>query len=118
LDGKTAYDYANDGESQQIAGCSSDFRGKENPKAKIKFVRGGYLEVSLNLMDDDHWETCFRANNVTLPSMGYIGFTALTGDVHDNHEIIRIVTNNIMHVCVIYNNISYLNLSFFKFNIS
>jgi mannose-binding lectin 2 len=39
---------------------------------------------------------CFTIPNVTIPSAAYLGFTALTGEVSDNHDIISITTNNII----------------------
>ncbi|KAJ3048499.1 hypothetical protein HK097_010484 [Rhizophlyctis rosea] len=95
-DGKTKYDHSNDGIPQQIGGCPSDFRGKEHATvAKVKYVQNQMLQIQLSVRGDDSWEDCFIAENVTLPTLGYLGFSAWTGDVHDNHDIIRVTTHGI-----------------------
>lgn len=34
-------------------------------------------------------------NDVKLPQISYLGFTAVTGEVHDNHDIISITTSTL-----------------------
>ncbi|KAJ3287992.1 hypothetical protein HK104_008369 [Borealophlyctis nickersoniae] len=98
-DGKTHYDHGKDGKPNEVGGCPADFRDKSWPtKAKIKYVRNEMLQVQLNIRGDDTWEDCFIAYNVSLPGVGYLGFSAWTGDVHDNHDIIRIVSNGITNL--------------------
>ncbi|KNC99959.1 uncharacterized protein SPPG_05331 [Spizellomyces punctatus DAOM BR117] len=95
-DGKTKYDHANDGVTNQIGGCSVDFRQKDvATKARIKYYKDDMVEVSLNYKGDDTWEQCFTKYNVSLPTHGYLGFSAFTGDVSDNHDIITITTKGI-----------------------
>lgn len=36
----------------------------------------------------DDWTDCFTVNAADLPVAPYIGFSALTGDVSDNHEYV------------------------------
>ncbi|KAJ3174816.1 hypothetical protein HK101_010823 [Irineochytrium annulatum] len=117
-DGKTKYDQSTDGRSNELGGCSADFRGKSHPtSAKIKYVRGGALEVlheeigllvgrmfnalglkvSLNIKGTNTWEPCFTAQNVSLPNFGYLGFSSHTGDASDNHDIIKIISNGIVN---------------------
>ena len=44
----------------------------------------------------DKWDTCFTIPKVTLPGIIYLGFSAHTGDVSDNHDIISISTHNVV----------------------
>lgn len=36
----------------------------------------------------DDWTPCFTLKNVTLPEVPFLGFSALTGDVSDEHEYV------------------------------
>ncbi|KAI8802608.1 vesicular integral-membrane protein VIP36 [Cladochytrium replicatum] len=97
-DGETSYDHDNDNRATEIGGCAGDFRGKDWPtRAKVKYIKNGYLQVQLSVLGDDNWSDCFLVRNVSLPSMGYLGFTAMTGDVHDNHDILRMSVNGIVN---------------------
>ncbi|KAI9019803.1 putative lectin family integral membrane protein [Hyaloraphidium curvatum] len=96
-DGNTSYDNSQDGKPNEIGGCPSDFRSKDWPtKAKVRYIRDKSLEVFLDTRGDSKWELCFRADDVKLPTVGYIGFSALTGDISDNHDIISVNTNGIV----------------------
>lgn len=46
---------------------------------------------SLTLAGDE-WTDCFQVQNVKLPTAPYIGFTAMTGDVADAHDIISVTS--------------------------
>ncbi|GBC05348.1 hypothetical protein RclHR1_06190007 [Rhizophagus clarus] len=98
-DGKTEYDHDFDGKKNEVAGCEADIRSKQvATKARITYYKNTYLEVKLQYKAWDQWEPCFTIPNVTIPSVAYLGFTALTGEVSDNHDIISITTNNIVSV--------------------
>lgn len=43
----------------------------------------------------DEWTTCFSIEGLELPSNPFLGFSAHTGDVSDNHDIISITTSNV-----------------------
>ncbi|KAF9923573.1 hypothetical protein FBU30_006402 [Linnemannia zychae] len=96
-DGKTSYDNAHDGETNKLAGCESDFRGKQVPtKARLTYHRdSGYLNVKIQTKAWDQWEECFTLTDVKLPAIPYLGFTAVTGEVHDNHDIISVTTTTL-----------------------
>jgi mannose-binding lectin 2 len=101
-DGKTGYDHDNDGKIGQIGGCAADFRGWDHvTKAKIKYVRGQLLQVQLAIQKDGLWRDCFlsREKSVVdmMPTTGYLGFTSFTGEVMDNHDIIRVKANAIVN---------------------
>lgn len=39
----------------------------------------------------DEWTECFTVWDITLPNTPYLGFTAMTGDVSDNHEYVHLL---------------------------
>lgn len=96
--GVEAYENAKDGARQEIAGCSIDFR-KANvaTKAKLTHVKDVYTELSIHHNEWDHWESCFKLDNITIPVNPYLGFSALTGEVSDNHDVVSIATSNIVY---------------------
>lgn len=95
-DGKKSYDLPNDGAANELAGCSADFRGKEiATKARLTFYRDNYLMLELQYKAWDEWTQCFMIPNVDLPRVGFLGFSALTGEVSDNHDIVSITTNSL-----------------------
>ncbi|KAJ2719593.1 hypothetical protein GGI07_005120 [Coemansia sp. Benny D115] len=90
-DGKTPYDGAHDGDANRLGMCEAYFRNlKQNSKASITYLKGEFVNVQLQLQPQDKWINCFTITNVTLPAGSYLGFTALTGDISDNHDIISV----------------------------
>ncbi|CAI2175447.1 1155_t:CDS:2 [Funneliformis geosporum] len=98
-DGNTEYDLDNDGKRNEVAGCEADIRSKSiATKARITYYKNNYLEVKLQYKAWDQWEPCFTVPNITIPTVSYLGFTALTGEVSDSHDIIAVTTNNIVSI--------------------
>ncbi|PWN51025.1 hypothetical protein IE53DRAFT_68185 [Violaceomyces palustris] len=96
--GVEAYENKKDGARQEIAGCSIDFRRtKVATKARLTHVKGVYTELAIHHKEWDQWETCFMRDNITMPLNPYLGFTALTGDVSDNHDIVSVQSHNIVY---------------------
>lgn len=96
--GVEAYDVSKDGEKTEIAGCSVDIRRpKVASKAKLTYVKGVYLELELHYKEWDTWESCFKLENIALPKEPYLGFSAFTGDVSDNHDLVSVSTNHIVY---------------------
>lgn len=92
-DGQTSYNYTKDGQDQALAACSANFRrSKVGTKLKITYVKEGFLEVKIQYKAWDDWTNCFRIDNFKMPSAPYLGFSAMTGEVHDNHDIISVST--------------------------
>lgn len=82
-DGTKKYNNANDNFDDQVGGCPADFRLQKFPtKAKVKYVRDQFLQILLNVQEDGLWRDCVYSTNITLPLNGYIGFSALTGELH------------------------------------
>lgn len=95
--GVEAYDGGKDGARQELTGCSIDFRRtKVATKAKLTHRPGIFTELLIHHDEWDHWEPCFKVDNITLPSKPYLGFTALTGDVSDAHDIMSVSTNTLL----------------------
>ncbi|KAI9861692.1 MAG: hypothetical protein M1824_002123 [Vezdaea acicularis] len=96
-DGQTNYDKANDGKSNELAGCSA--RGIRNSESPTKMRLTYYAEHSLTLMlqykSSGEWTECFNTGPITLPQVAYLGFSAETGELTDNHDILKVTTKNL-----------------------
>lgn len=97
-DGETYYDKANDGKANELAGCSA--RGLRNPtiptKFKLTYFQDKLLKLELQYKTEGSWQLCFETREPpSLPSVSYLGFTAETGELHDNHDIISIQAKNL-----------------------
>ncbi|ESK97235.1 mannose er-golgi intermediate compartment [Moniliophthora roreri MCA 2997] len=92
-DGKKEYNYANDGDGQEIGACSANYRRTNvATKLKITYVKDKFLDVKIQYKAWDDWSDCFYVEGISLPSGPYLGFTALTGDVYDAHDIVAVST--------------------------
>ncbi|KAI9296042.1 hypothetical protein K502DRAFT_302957 [Neoconidiobolus thromboides FSU 785] len=92
-DGQTPFDINNDGFQTKSGGCSAELKFRSVPtKAQITYVKDSFLEVKLQTNTEGVFEHCFTIDKVNLPEDVYMGFTALTGQLHDNHDIINVVT--------------------------
>ncbi|KAK4054767.1 hypothetical protein OIV83_000691 [Microbotryomycetes sp. JL201] len=97
-DGKKAYDVGKDGHGQELGACSIDFRRTEvAAKARLTYFKGKFTELAIHHNKWDEWTTCFVIPELELPQNPFMGFTAHTGDVHDNHDIVSITTSNIAY---------------------
>ena len=56
----------------------------------VTYYKGRFVNVQIQLQPKDQWMNCFTITNVTLPNGSYLGFSALTGDISDNHDIISV----------------------------
>ncbi|KAJ7721534.1 legume-like lectin family-domain-containing protein [Mycena metata] len=92
-DGKTSYNFGNDGDGQDIGACSANFRQTNvATKVKITYVKDDFLDVKIQYRAWDEWTDCFRKEKVSLIAAPFLGFSAMTGDVSDNHDIISVTT--------------------------
>ena len=96
-DGTVTYDQANDGKANELAGCSArGLRNNDVPtKARVTYFHDKQLTVELMYKQEDVWTKCFEVPNVKLPTAAYLGFSAETGELVDNHDIISVETKNL-----------------------
>jgi mannose-binding lectin 2 len=98
LNGVESYRMDKDGASQELAGCSLDIRrAKVATKFRFTYVKDVFTELAIHYEEWDSWETCFKLGHLTVPDNPFVGFSAATGDVHDNHEIISVTTNHLVY---------------------
>lgn len=88
--GTLKYDHANDGKDNSIGNCLTSFRNKQyDTYMKIRYSRET-LTVSFDNSDMGEWKDCIHVTGVKLPTNYFFGFSAATGDLADNHELISI----------------------------
>ncbi|CAO3674586.1 unnamed protein product [Rhizopus stolonifer] len=98
-DGTQSYDAGKDGSDTELAGCEADFRSKGFPtRGKFTYHKGNYIQLDLLWRTEDEWDFCFKHHGVVLPEQIYLGFSAHTGEVTDEHDIISVVTKTIPSV--------------------
>lgn len=44
---------------------------------------------------DDEWTSCFEIPNFKVPPVAYLGFSAETGELSDNHDIVWVRSQNL-----------------------
>ncbi|KAF8190863.1 lectin [Pholiota molesta] len=90
-DGKMKYDFGRDGEGQELGSCSANFRRTNvATKLKVTYVKDTFLDVKIQYKAWDDWTDCFHVEKVALPTNPFLGFSAMTGDVSDAHDIISV----------------------------
>ncbi|KAL6241369.1 hypothetical protein RBB50_011633 [Rhinocladiella similis] len=101
-DGQTTYDSANDGKANEIGGCSArGLRGASIPtKAKLTYFQDKSLSLQLQYKATDSWIDCFSLEPtpdmpLKLPNTAYLGFSAHTGELTDNFDVISVETRNL-----------------------
>ncbi|KAL8931316.1 MAG: hypothetical protein Q9216_007229, partial [Gyalolechia sp. 2 TL-2023] len=90
------YDKDHDGKENEIAGCSArGIRSSSVPtKIRLTYFAEKSLTVALQYKAENEWTECFETGPLTLPSVAYLGFSAETGELSDNHDIISVETKN------------------------
>ncbi|KAF2836877.1 hypothetical protein M501DRAFT_1059808 [Patellaria atrata CBS 101060] len=96
-DGTQPYDKENDGKANELAGCSSrGIRNQNFPtKARLTYFAEKSLKLELHYKTEGKWTECFDIPDVKIPPVAYLGFSAETGELSDNHDIISIQTRNL-----------------------
>jgi mannose-binding lectin 1 len=96
-DGTKSYDHHHDGSSQIQGSCIRDFRNKPMPiRLKIEYINQA-LTIYINngiSQDDNAFEFCTRVERAQLPKVGYLGVTAATGALADDHDVLELLTNS------------------------
>lgn len=96
-DGNTRYNKDTDGKDTELAGCSArGIRNAQQPtKLKLTYFQDKSLKLELQYKKDE-WTTCFDVKDPpTMPKIAYLGFSAETGELTDNHDIISIRARNL-----------------------
>ena len=53
------------------------------------------MKLDLQYKSENEWTNCFESGPITLPSVSYLGFSAETGELSDNFDLISVETNNL-----------------------
>ncbi|KAK7096012.1 protein ERGIC-53-like isoform X2 [Littorina saxatilis] len=97
-DGSMSFDHNSDGSSQQIGGCLRDFRNKPFPvRVRIEYYKQALTVMVNNGLSNkpDDFELCLRAVNVVLPNTAFLGVSAATGGLADDHDVIYFLTHTL-----------------------
>nr|XP_002126496.1 vesicular integral-membrane protein VIP36 [Ciona intestinalis] len=88
--GSVKYDHMTDGKSNAIGSCLASFRNKDyDTLVSIKYVKET-LQIRLDIDGLGEWRECFSMPGVKLPTGYFIGMSAATGDLADNHDLINV----------------------------
>lgn len=94
-DGNTEYDLGNDGKANSIAACSAKVRRTDiTTKIRMTYFRDDFFQVQMQYKGFDDWTDCFVIRNLSIPLNPFLGITAQTGDVFDEHDVISINTHS------------------------
>lgn len=97
-DGSTSYENNNDGKDTELAGCSArGIRHASVPtKMRLTYFQDKSLKLELQYKTEDVWVVCFDLESPPpIPNIAYLGFSAETGELSDNHDIIAVKTQNL-----------------------
>ncbi|CAK7564931.1 MAG: hypothetical protein SEPTF4163_002836 [Sporothrix epigloea] len=97
-DGKTTYDKGSDGKANELAGCSArGLRGASVPTMfRLTYFQDKSLKLELQYKTEGEWVLCFETTEPpTLPPAAYLGFSAETGELSDNHDIISVAVSSL-----------------------
>lgn len=97
-DGQKPYDKANDGKDNEFMGCSArGIRHATVPaKARLTYFQDKSLKLELQYKEENRWDVCFETNEPpSIPGVAYLGFSAETGELSDNHDIVSVSTRNL-----------------------
>lgn len=97
-DGYKSYSKDNDGKDHELAGCSArGIRHATVPtKMRLSYVQDKQLKLELQYREENEWTTCFDISQPpAIPNIAYLGFSAETGELSDNHDIISVTTKNL-----------------------
>ena len=71
-------------------------RGAAIPtKARLTYFQDQSLKLELQYKTADSWTLCFEHGSVAIPSTAYLGFSAETGELSDNVDLISVQVKNL-----------------------
>lgn len=90
--GSGNYDHDRDGTHSQIDGCSALFRNRDiETYALIQYLGSKEtLTIMTDVENAGEWKRCLEVSGVRLPTSYHIGFSAATGELADNHDIVGV----------------------------
>ncbi|KAI6783828.1 uncharacterized protein J7T54_001704 [Emericellopsis cladophorae] len=103
-DGQTSYDKNNDGKASEFAGCSArGIRNANQPtKLRLTYFQDKQLKLELQYKNENDWQLCFDADSPpAIPNIAYLGFSAETGELSDNHDIVSVRAKNLYNSPVV-----------------
>jgi len=89
--GSMSYDHDKDGTHTELGGCTSHFRGVEDADTVVAIRYLGSkkrLTIQFDVEGENIWSDCLDEEGVVLPTGLFLGMSAQTGDLSDNHDII------------------------------
>lgn len=69
--------------------------GSTPTKIRMTYYQETSLKVELQYKAVDEWTECFETEAIKLPQTAYFGFSAETGELTDNHDIIAVTSHNL-----------------------
>ncbi|XP_074640838.1 vesicular integral-membrane protein VIP36-like [Tubulanus polymorphus] len=88
--GSLHYDHDRDGTHTELNGCESQFRNKNYDTLLAVRYTDNTLTVSTDVDDKGTWKECFKVSGIKLPTGYFIGASAATGELADNHDIVSV----------------------------
>ena len=64
-------------------------------KARLTYFQDEMLKLELQYKSEEEWTPCFELGAVVLPPVCYLGFSAETGELSDNFDILRLDMYNL-----------------------
>jgi mannose-binding lectin 2 len=64
-------------------------------KARLTYFLDQYLKLELQYKSEDEYTTCFEIPNFKVPPVAYLGFSAETGELSDNFDIVSVKAQNL-----------------------
>jgi mannose-binding lectin 2 len=64
-------------------------------KARLTYFQDEFLKLELQYKSEDEWTLCFDIPNFKVPPVAYLGFSAETGELTDNFDILSVKSLNL-----------------------
>lgn len=79
----------------ELNGCSAHIRNTREPVLMNVRYQDKRLTVTYKLESAKEWTSCFEVPKITLPKGYYFGFSAATGDLADDHDVMKITVTDL-----------------------
>ena len=61
----------------------------------MTYFQDSFLKLELQYKSEDEYTTCFEINDFKVPPVAYLGFSAETGELSDNFDIVSVKSLNL-----------------------